>query len=151
MAKKKQDVEGAINSRSFKKSLSQAEKYAKDIEKTTRLLERAVKKSEGLNNKPLNELWDYFKALLRLIDASVRRRYVEVPWQSLVMAIAAVVYFVNPLDFIPDVIPVIGYLDDATILAYVIRHIKHDLDAFLVWETARLPAGNEQKPAIRIQ
>ncbi|MEM7111098.1 MAG: YkvA family protein [Chloroflexota bacterium] len=141
MAKNKANIKGAVESRSFQKSLNQAEKYAKDLEKTTRLLERAVKKSEGLDDKSLVELWDYFKALLRLIEASVRRRYVAVPWQSLVMALAAVIYFVNPLDFIPDFIPLFGYLDDVTILAYVIRRIKHDIDAFLTWETKQLTAA----------
>lgn len=133
MAKKK--AKGAVESRSFKRSMSQAEKYAKDIEKTTRLLERAVKKSEQLDDKSLPELWDYFKALLRLVDAGVRRRYQEMPWPSLMMGLAAVIYLVSPIDFIPDFIPVAGFLDDVTILAYVIRRIKTDLDAFLVWES----------------
>jgi uncharacterized membrane protein YkvA (DUF1232 family) len=57
-----------------------------------------------------------------------------VPWQTIVLAIAAVVYFVNPFDLIPDLIPVIGYLDDATIVGFVIASIGGDIANFRDWE-----------------
>jgi uncharacterized membrane protein YkvA (DUF1232 family) len=50
------------------------------------------------------------------------------------MALAAVIYFLNPLDLIPDFIPGIGYLDDATVIAFVFSSIRKDLLKFLDWE-----------------
>jgi uncharacterized membrane protein YkvA (DUF1232 family) len=38
---------------------------------------------------------------------------------SKIYTIAALLYFISPLDFIPDVIPVLGYLDDIAILGMV--------------------------------
>lgn len=147
MARKKAKATGALESRSFKRSMSQAEKYAKDVEKTTRLIERAMKKSEGLSDKSLPEMWDYFKALVRFIDAGVRRRYTAMPWSSLLLSLAGVIYLVSPIDFIPDFIPIAGFLDDVTILAYVIRQLKTDLDAFLVWERKQVPVVIDQPAA----
>jgi uncharacterized membrane protein YkvA (DUF1232 family) len=44
------------------------------------------------------------------------------------MVMAALAYFVLPVDAIPDVLPVIGYTDDAAVLAAVIaivgKHLK---------------------------
>ena len=44
--------------------------------------------------------------------------------------VGALAYFVLPTDFIPDVLPVIGYTDDAAVLATAIKlvssHIKPD-------------------------
>ena len=40
--------------------------------------------------------------------------------------IGALAYFVLPFDFIPDVLPVFGYTDDAAVLATAIRLVaKH--------------------------
>ena len=39
-----------------------------------------------------------------------------------------------PADLIPDFIPVIGYLDDAAVVALAVRSVKGDLDAFRAWE-----------------
>jgi uncharacterized membrane protein YkvA (DUF1232 family) len=53
-------------------------------------------------------------------------------------AVAAVAYVVLPLDFIPDVIPVLGWLDDIGILALAYRMISTD-----VARIARRPASVE--------
>jgi uncharacterized membrane protein YkvA (DUF1232 family) len=52
----------------------------------------------------------------------------DTPLQVKAMLIAALAYFVLPFDFIPDMLPVIGFADDAAVLATAIRmvvgHIK---------------------------
>ena len=87
----------------------------------------------------LGEIWETLEALIRLLKAWVRGRYSVVPWRTIVFATAGVLYFVDPLDLIPDPIPVIGYLDDATVLAFVLRFIRKDVERFLAWERANLP------------
>lgn len=72
-------------------------------------------------------------ALFRLIRAWVKGEY-QVPWRTIVLAIAAIIYLVNPFDAIPDFIPVFGYVDDAAVIAFVINSIRGDLDEFLEWE-----------------
>lgn len=141
MASKQRGANDAV--RTFSSgSANKAGKVVQDAEKTTRLINSALRKSEGLSDKSLGELWDYFKALLRMIEASVRRRYVGASWQSLALAVGAIIYFVNPLDIIPDFAFLAGYLDDVTILAFVIRRIQGDIEQFLQWERqlAALPA-----------
>ena len=39
------------------------------------------------------------------------------------IAIGALGYFISPLDIIPDVIPIIGYTDDLSILAWACKRI----------------------------
>jgi uncharacterized membrane protein YkvA (DUF1232 family) len=40
---------------------------------------------------------------------------------SLSMIVSAVVYFVSPFDLIPDSIPVLGLVDDASVLTFVVQ------------------------------
>ena len=54
------------------------------------------------------------------------------------MIVAAVVYLVNPLDFIPDALPALGYLDDATVVSLAVRRSRGTLDKFLAWEISAL-------------
>ena len=38
--------------------------------------------------------------------------------------------------YVPDWIPGAGFLDDAAVIAWVVRAIRKDLDSFAKWETA---------------
>ena len=73
--------------------------------------------------------------MLRLIRAYYRGDYRAVPESTLVVVIAAIIYVVSPLDIIPDAIPAIGFLDDATIVALALKRTRQDLDDFMIWET----------------
>jgi uncharacterized membrane protein YkvA (DUF1232 family) len=72
-------------------------------------------------------MFDDLSTLLRLLAAWASGKYTAIPYRSIVLAVAAVLYFVWPLDAIPDFIPVIGYVDDAFVMAFVVKSIKIDL------------------------
>lgn len=44
--------------------------------------------------------------------------------------LAALAYFADPEDMIPDDIPVLGYIDDAIMIELVVSELKHEIDAF---------------------
>ena len=75
--------------------------------------------------------------MIRLVRAYGTGEYKVVPWETVALIIVALVYFVSPLDFIPDVIPVAGYVDDAAVIGFVVASVKTDLDEFVEWETER--------------
>ena len=126
--------EKAVKSPAFQQAKSKAEEYARDPEKAKKLIDEAMKKAKGKNKGPLGEVWRYLTALIRLTRAYFSKQYTDVPWQTIVLAIAALIYFVSPIDLIPDFIPGVGYLDDVAIISFVVASIKADLDNFLEWE-----------------
>ncbi|MES2751867.1 MAG: YkvA family protein, partial [Pseudomonadota bacterium] len=54
----------------------------------------------------------------------------ETPRHVQASLLGAIAYFVLPFDFVPDMLPVLGFTDDAAVLATVIRmvasHIRPD-------------------------
>jgi uncharacterized membrane protein YkvA (DUF1232 family) len=44
--------------------------------------------------------------------------------------IAALAYFADPHDMIPDNIPVLGFIDDAIMIELVVSELKHEMDSF---------------------
>ncbi len=47
----------------------------------------------------------------------------QAKWKRAIIALLAFLYIVSPLDLIPDVIPVIGWLDDLGVLAWAAKQL----------------------------
>src|SRR3954469_19775723 len=111
----------------------EAERLFSRTRETSRLLQEAVRKSERNRNKLLS-LWRDIGALLRLLRAWKNKTYRKLPKKTIIMALAAVIYFVDPFDLVPDAIPLIGYIDDAAVLGLVMAAVRDDLEKFQQWE-----------------
>jgi len=85
----------------------------------------------------IEAVWDDFLTLLRMLKAWAKGEYTNVPWQTVLLGVFSVSYFVNPFDIIPDLIPLSGFVDDVTVLGLVISSIKTDIEAFRNWEESR--------------
>jgi len=70
----------------------------------------------------------------RMLKAFATRRYKQVPLKTQLLLTAAIIYFLNPLDLIPDAIIVFGLTDDLAILTGVTELISHELAKFKKWE-----------------
>jgi uncharacterized membrane protein YkvA (DUF1232 family) len=53
---------------------------------------------------------------------------------SLVVIAGGLLYFVVPVDLIPDVLPIIGLVDDLAVLSTVINSMQTELDAYRRWK-----------------
>jgi uncharacterized membrane protein YkvA (DUF1232 family) len=121
------------DSRSYEKATARAEEYLKSPEKLGQLVSDASEKAKRKSG-PLKEVWSSLMVCFKLIKAYANGSYRKVPWQSLLMIVAAVVYFVMPVDLIPDFLAGFGLLDDAALLSLTIRTVAADIDAFVKWE-----------------
>lgn len=111
-----------------------AKEYANDKEKTKKLIDEAVKKAEKLDNSgPLEKLIETLKLLFSLIKDWMNGSYTEIPKGSIVLIIIGVIYFVNPLDVIPDPLPG-GLVDDAMVLSLIIKQVMAELEKYKIWK-----------------
>ena len=135
-----EQIRDAVNRRK-----TRAEEYLRDPEKSRRLLEEAARKvdaNEGRNGQKA-DFWFQLKAFFRLLKSYTRREYTVVPWGSIVLVTIAILYFVSPIDLILDWLPLAGFVDDAAVMLFVLRQLKHDIDGFLAWENAQRNPGGQ--------
>ena len=110
-------------------------------------VERVVDASEQIeerfrdNDGPLGRLWDDGRLLLGLVRDAWHGRYRAVPKWTLAAATFALLYVLNPLDLIPDALPMIGAIDDAAVVSVCLVLLEQDLHAYRQWRDRALPAA----------
>ncbi|MGK0249356.1 MAG: uncharacterized membrane protein YkvA (DUF1232 family) [Oleispira sp.] len=127
-------VDKAKKSKAYSKAKSNAENYVNNPQKLNDLIEVASKKANHKKG-PLEAVWIKLMACFRLIKAYAKGTYREIPWTSLVMIVASVIYFVMPVDLIPDFFLFSGFIDDAALLGWTVKTFSSDIDAFVEWES----------------
>ena len=125
--------------RAVRAALQLARSYARDRRKTRHLVDQADAKVR--QHGAMQRLRDDFLELLSLMRAWAAGNYTVVPWKSLLLGIAAVLYFVNPFDLVPDFLPLTGLVDDVAVLAYVLKSLQKDLGRFRDWRQAQAELG----------
>jgi len=95
--------------------------------------EEAIK-SKFENKGKLQRYLDDAKILFSLLKDYANGTYREVPFNVIAAIGGALLYVLSPIDLIPDFIPIIGYLDDAAVIAFCINLIENDLISYNIWK-----------------
>lgn len=135
MSEKNTFLDKVISSDFFKQSLEKGENVIlKDKLGLLRLIKEALVKVNQLavsNNISIVKLMNHYVITFSaLVKAYISGDYKKIPIKTLVKIIAVLIYFISPLDFIPDVLPLIGFTDDLALLIWVAKSIKNELDEF---------------------
>ena len=102
------------------------------------LLLSVARKREKLGNG-FAELAEHLKLLQALCLAWWRGEYRAIDSRALLAVVAALLYFVTPLDAIPDWLLGVGLVDDLAVLAWVLRTWQVELAAFQQWRADQAP------------
>ena len=138
----KQDLVAKIlKSIFFKTATRRAGKYAGGGLAILELLREALTKAKdvaGNENKGVGQvLLDKVTMLSRMVKAYFTGEYKIIPWGSIVKIIAVLIYFISPIDVIPDILPLVGLTDDLALTMWLFSSLKEDLENFEVWEQGK--------------
>ena len=112
--------------------LRRAEHLLLHPEELLRTLGEALRKAYD-QRKILIHVFEDFILLFRLVKAWGTGEYKEVSRTTILWAVLAILYFLSPLDLIPDIFPG-GYIDDIYVISFVAKRIQEDLTKFRAWQ-----------------
>ncbi|RAK64076.1 DUF1232 domain-containing protein [Hymenobacter edaphi] len=139
MATSTPDGERIASSPLFKGFLSKAESYLKQPLRIKQLLNDAYQKASAKKDVGhiAHEAWESLQTLFRLVKYAASGEYTGIPTPTVMAAVAVLIYFLSPIDLVPDFIPVVGLLDDVALMAWFTSTLKTEMDKFADWEKSR--------------
>lgn len=72
-------------------------------------------------------------AMVSLLKSFIEGKYKTVPYGSVVAIVSSLIYFISPIDFIPDTIPFVGHVDDSMVIKACLTLVQSDLEAYNKW------------------
>lgn len=128
----------------FNRALKQAAILSGKPARILKLLVQLSTKARQVNWSGVKgaEISSKFFLIGRLLKAQAMGKY-QIPLRVVIILIAAVIYFVNPIDLIPDFIPGLGLTDDLAVLTWVYRITADELDRFEIWEKMKIKTQSD--------
>lgn len=128
-------IDRIVSSSYFKKAMEKAEAvFLNDKLGMLGLIQKSLLKVQELaaasNISVVRLLNHYIVLFSQLMKAYIAGTYKKLPAVTLVKMVAVLIYFISPFDFIPDVLPLVGFTDDLAVVLWVGKSIKKELDEF---------------------
>ena len=106
---------------------------------TEKDVEKVVNKSEEIKKKfstkgPLARFIEDGQLLIAIVKDYRSRAYRQVPYGSIASIVFTLIYVLNPFDLVPDMLPLIGQLDDVAVMGACLIMTEQDLHKYRDWK-----------------
>lgn len=121
-----------------------------NVHRFDRTMDRIIALAQQIENKirgfpELNRVCRDVVLCLELIRDYRSGAYRQIAVWALATVAFALFYLVSPLEVIPDVIPLIGYLDDIAVMTLALKLAKGELRKYAAWRQS-CSSGKEVRP-----
>lgn len=107
------------------------------------ILSKEDKVNEQLQNgKGLERYSKDLLLLMSLVKDYYQGNYRDIPYKTISAAVVGILYVLNPIDLIPDFIPLIGQVDDALVLGFCLKLMEKDLSKYKTWKDKQSSENN---------
>lgn len=106
----------------------------RNLIKTARDKSLTVDDLKNIKNKIIN--------LINLVKDYFQGRYKGIGAKDIMLIVAGLFYLVNPLDLLPDFIVGAGYIDDISVLTYLMTKLKREIDKYEAWAKSLIQEDN---------
>ena len=111
-----------------------ADGLVRSKERLKNLATQAVRKLSGTASMRIDRVRDELILCIALVRSWIHGEYDGVSRQTIVAVTAALLYFVVPLDVIPDFLIGVGFIDDASVVGYVMTKLAAEMGTFRRWQ-----------------
>lgn len=115
----------------LEKGKNEAKELLKDPERMELFLQKLEKKLKTVPK--LGETLAIVPTMISLIRNYIKKEYVDIPLGTIIAIISALIYFLSPIDIVPDNIPGFGHIDDAAVIAACLKWVGDDIKEYENW------------------
>ena len=115
----------------LEKRTKRAIRLISDNRRATAIVKKILNKAKRI--KGMRRYIDNIESMCYLVRDYANCKYTDVSNKKVVLIASALIYILTPIDLVPDIIPVIGHLDDIAVIAYVLRSMRVELVKYNVW------------------
>jgi uncharacterized membrane protein YkvA (DUF1232 family) len=112
-------------------------------------IQTVAERSEEINKQfsargPLRRFVEDGKVLTALVRDWRAGKYRQALYGTIAAVVFGLIYVFNPLDLVPDVLPIIGVLDDATVIGALLLLVERDLKKYRSWKEGQFGVEDPQ-------
>lgn len=115
----------------LEKGYAEAEKLLQDESKLEKTLQDIESKLKTIPK--IGEVLAYAPIMISLVRSYIIKEYTKIPTGTIIAIISALLYFLSPIDIIPDVITGAGYIDDVFVIGACIKLVGSDIEDYQKW------------------
>ena len=109
---------------------------------TDKDVEKVISKSEDIKKKfnaagPLGRFIEDGQLLLAIVKDYWSGAYRQIPYGAVAAIVFTLIYVLNPFDMMPDVLPVIGQVDDVAVFGACLLLVEQDLYKYKEWKQSK--------------
>ena len=110
---------------------------------TEKDVEIVINKSEEIQRKfsakgPLARFVEDGKLLIAIVKDYWAGAYRQVPYGMIASSVFTLIYIFNPFDLVPDMLPLIGQLDDVAVMGACLILVEFDLHKYKDWKLGQV-------------
>lgn len=127
-------LERILDSVFYNSSMSKATKLSGNAVGILSLLKGVLSKiQKDGKNSVLQTIFNKIITLGKLLKFYATGEYRDIEIKNIVIIITAFVYFLSPIDLIPDFIPMLGFADDVALVTFVFNSVSDEIEKFEIW------------------
>jgi uncharacterized membrane protein YkvA (DUF1232 family) len=127
-------IEKIINSIFYSKSMSKASKLSNNSAGILNVLKKALNKIQEQGKGPIiDQIRNKLLIFGGLIKSYATGEYRDIELKNLVIILGSMIYFISPIDFIPDILPMVGFADDIALLTFAYNSVASEIEKYELW------------------
>ncbi|TGE16396.1 DUF1232 domain-containing protein [Hymenobacter elongatus] len=80
------------------------------------------------------QLLSVMLTVVRMVKSYVSGAYRQIETQTILSGLGVLLYTLSPIDLVPDFIPVVGFLDDLSLMSWFVGSFQGEITKFREWE-----------------
>lgn len=135
MASQESLIQRILKSAFFAKVMQKGVSLTKNKALLLIVLQQGISKMEGKGvSEGIKDIKGNLQLMIRFISAYAKGEYRDVAGKSMATIVGVLVYFISPLDLIPDVLPLLGIADDVALVVWMFNVLEKEISKFSDWE-----------------